>query len=289
MYVGTPHSFHRKNCLDAIAAGKHVLCEKAFAINAAEVKEIIEAAQKSDVYVAEAMWLRHRPLVAKLRDLIFEKKAIGDVFRTFSDFGMEVDFANLQEGNRYKHIHLGAGTLLDIGLYALTWAFLTLDPGTPENSEMPTIQANQSHNADGIEVSSSILLQYPSSGKQGIVTSSHVANSSSNIFCTVEGTKGYIEVEGFASSFPSAFTVYPARGLGAKKWLPSEGRRYDFGHAEFHRPDRGFAYEADNTALDLAAGRKQSTIMPLHESLRVMSITDEIRRQGKTKYPQDGW
>lgn len=53
VYVGTPHSLHKKNCLDAIAAGKHVLCEKPFTINAKETKEIIDAAKQKGVFVME--------------------------------------------------------------------------------------------------------------------------------------------------------------------------------------------------------------------------------------------
>jgi len=58
VYIGTPHAFHKQNMLDAIAAGKNVLCEKAFTINAAEAKEVLEAAKAKNVYVHEAMWLR---------------------------------------------------------------------------------------------------------------------------------------------------------------------------------------------------------------------------------------
>lgn len=53
VYVGTPHSLHKKNCLDAIAAGKHVLCEKPFTINAKETREIMDAAKQKGVFVME--------------------------------------------------------------------------------------------------------------------------------------------------------------------------------------------------------------------------------------------
>lgn len=54
VYIGTPHAFHKQNMLDAIAAGKNILCEKAFTINAQEAKEVFEAAKAKNVYVHEA-------------------------------------------------------------------------------------------------------------------------------------------------------------------------------------------------------------------------------------------
>lgn len=285
VYIGTPHAFHKKNCLDAIAAGKNVLCEKAFTINKREAGEVIQAATEKGVYIHEAMWLRHRPLIHELRRLLFEEKAIGDVFRMFSDFGMELDIPSLPATSRYKDLSLGAGSLLDIGIYPLTWAMLTLDPGTPRESERPEISAVQSHQ-DGIEVTTSVMLHYKSSGRQGIISSTTMANGNPSIIATIHGTNGYIEVEGPVPSMPLSFTVYPKREGDPNENDPDgpkpQGKKHDF-----PKIGRGFIYEADNTALDIIAGRKESDVMPRSETMRVMEIMDEIRRQGGTKYPTD--
>ncbi|KAL2441735.1 putative D-xylose 1-dehydrogenase (NADP(+)) [Exophiala dermatitidis] len=281
VYIGTPHSFHKQNCLDAIAAGKNVLCEKPFAINAREAEEVLEAARQKGVYVHEAMWLRHRPLVFHLRKLLYEDRAIGEVFRMRSDFAMFMDIPNLPETSRYKDLKLGAGSLLDIGIYSLTWGILTLDPDTPSRSEDPKILAAQTHE-DGIEVTSSVILQYPASGRQGIISSTTMSNAVSDLVCRIQGTEGYVDVEGSAPSHPASFTVYKKQ-KGAAADALAEVTRYDYSESA-----RGFIYEADDTALDLAAGRKESPIMPWKETIRVMEILDEIRRQGGTRYPQDG-
>ncbi|KAH8674166.1 hypothetical protein BX600DRAFT_226787 [Xylariales sp. PMI_506] len=279
VYVGSPHGFHKRDCLAAIAAGKNVLCEKAFTINAREAKEVFEAARAKGVYVAEAMWLRHRPMVAELRKLLYEDKVIGDVFRTKSDFYMYLDLATLPPTSRYKDLSLGAGTVLDIGIYSLTWAMLTLDPKLPSQSEHPKVLAAQSF-IDGIEVSTSVILHYASSGRQGVVTSTtNRGRGKGQIVATIEGTDGFVEVEGNAPSHPTSFTVYP-RWTGDEK---PEGKKYDYTQVA-----QGFIYEADNTALDIAAGRKESEYMPWSETIRVMELMDEIRRQGGgPKYPQD--
>ncbi|KAK6209445.1 hypothetical protein LQW54_006298 [Pestalotiopsis sp. IQ-011] len=282
VYIGSPHGFHKRDCLAAIAAGKNVLCEKAFALNAKGAREVFAAAEAKGVYVAEAMWLRHRPLVADLRKLLYEDKAIGNVFRTTSDFQMYLDIAGLPSTSRYKDVSLGAGSLLDIGIYPLTWSILTLEADAPAPRKMPTIKAAQSF-VDGIEVTTTILLHHPETDRQAIVTSSTeracgATRASSNVIATIDGTDGFVEVEGHAASHPRSFTVYP-------KWTGDEkpqGKKYDY-----QRPQQGFIYEADNTALDLAAGKKESSIMPWSETIRVLEIMDEVRRQGGTKYPVD--
>ena len=122
VYIGTPHGFHYRDCMEAISAGKNVLCEKSFTLNAKQSREIFNAAREKNVYVAEAMWLRHRPLFIELQRLLHEEKIIGDVFRVFSDFASGVDIASLPSTSRYRNLTLGAGSLLDIGVYSLTWA-----------------------------------------------------------------------------------------------------------------------------------------------------------------------
>lgn len=168
--LAPPNSFHKRDCLAAIAAGKNVLCEKPFTVNVAETKEVLDAAKAKGVYVAEAMWLRHRPMVADLTKLLYEGKVIGDVFRTTSEFKMYLDIANLPMNSRYKDPHMDAGSLLDIGIYALTWAIVMLEPGTPTKPETPNIMAAQSF-IDGIEVTTSAILHYKNSSCQATVAS----------------------------------------------------------------------------------------------------------------------
>lgn len=197
VYIGTPHAFHKKSCLDAIRAGKAVLCEKAFTLNAKEAKEVFDAAREKGVYVAEAMWLRHRPLVQQLRAIIHEEKAIGEPFRMFADFGLDINIRNLPQTSRYRNPDLGAGSFLDVGIYSLTWSILTLDSGTPSQSETPQVFALQSFD-EGIEVTSSVLLKYPSTGRQAVVTSTTNISRGPGVIARVDGRDGYIEIEGLA-------------------------------------------------------------------------------------------
>lgn len=276
VYVGTPHAFHRQNCLDAIKHGKHVLCEKAFTLNAREAKEVFAAALEKGVFVMEAMWTRFFPLVRKLQHMIHTEKAIGEVHRVFCDFAMSQNFSSLGPDSRLKNPALGAGTLLDIGIYSLTWGLLALDPGLGTQAEKPQVVATQSL-VDGIDWASSIILRY-SGAKQGILTSSSLAKTPT-AFCRIEGSSGFIVVEGFAASVPTSFTVHAAKSPGSSVLLLEK--------FEFERPGKGFYWEADEVALNIVAGRTESDIMPWAETVRVLEILDEVRRQGGARFPQD--
>lgn len=274
VYIGTPHSMHARNCLDAIAAGKNVLCEKPFAMTLAQTKEVFAAAEAKGVFVMEAMWTRFYPLVRTLQKLLHEDQIIGTIFRTFADFGLDVDVPGLPEGSRYKDPALGAGSLLDVGVYSLMWGLVTLSSAVGDKAEDPEVVSTQSI-AHEVDVASSLILRYPSNGRQGVITSTTNVLSQ-RAFARIEGSKGVILVEGPETSSPESFTVTLHGQKGEEKY-------------EFEKPGRGFFWEADAVALDLAAGRKQNDIMPWKETERVMGILDGVRRRGGAKFPVDDW
>ena len=86
VYVASPHSEHREHALLAIAAGKHVLVEKAFTRNAAEAQEIVDAARAAGVFCMEAMWTRFLPHVVALRSVL-ARGDIGTVVGLIADHG----------------------------------------------------------------------------------------------------------------------------------------------------------------------------------------------------------
>ncbi|KAJ5096824.1 hypothetical protein N7456_007545 [Penicillium angulare] len=285
VYIGTPHGYHYRDCLQAIAAGKNILCEKSFAINAKQAKEVFDAAKKKNVYIAEAMWLRHRPLYRKLQELLHQDKVIGEVTRVYSDFAVELDIPSLPSTSRYKDLSLGAGSLLDIGVYSLTWLAGGLEERGSENTELPRIMASQRHE-DGIEVSTVAILEYPD-GRQGVSSCTTKAKGApSRIFAVYHGTDGHIEVSGDAPSVPESFTVWARqKDSGSADKVLFDKEDYEKKEYTFPKVGRGFVWEADNTALDVLEGRKESKIVPWATTMHVLEIMDEIRRQGGTVYP----
>ncbi|CAG8219740.1 unnamed protein product [Penicillium salamii] len=263
VYIGTPHAFHKQACLAAIAQGKHVLCEKPFTLNRDEAVEVFDAARKQGVFVMEALWTRFMPLSRQLQGLIHEEKIIGDVHRVFCDFGLHFDLENLPASSRLKNPALGAGSLLDIGIYSLTWGLILLDDGIGENAAEPLVFSAQSISEE-IDVATSMILHYPQNGRQGVLTSS-IQTRTDPVFAKIEGSKGSIAIEGVAASAPSKFTVTPRED-------GTERKEYTFSH-----PGYGFYYEADAVAQDIAAGKTENSIMPWAETLRVLGLMDGVR------------
>ncbi|KAJ9629604.1 hypothetical protein H2203_001984 [Taxawa tesnikishii (nom. ined.)] len=208
VYIGTPHSFHHRNCLDAIKAGKHVLCEKPFTMNSKQAKEVFEAAEKKGVFVMEAMWTRFYPLVRTLQRLLHDEEAIGTIYRIFADFGLDIDIGKLPDSSRYKDPALGAGSLLDIGIYSLTWGLVTL-AGTLR---------------DGVDHDERGLAAYVCAdrGEQGVVTVDGPTSSPESFTIKMHGHEG----EGNRYDFEK-----PGRGFyweaDAVAWDLKEGKKQD--------------------------------------------------------------
>lgn len=273
VYIGTPHSFHKQNCLDAIHAGKHVLCEKPFTLNARDAREVFALAEEKHVFVMEAMWTRFFSLTQSLQRLLHEDKVIGEVLRVFADFSSDHKLAEKGPESRLKNPALGAGSLLNLGVYSLTWALLALDQRIGGEAEKLAIKCVQTIQ-DGIDVASTVVVLAPSTGRQGICTSSSCFKSPGKEFCRIEGTKGHIVVEGSFASRPGSFTIFTQDTAGSSE------KKY-----EFSIPGGGFYWEADAVAQDIAAGKMQNERMPWAETIRVMEIVDTARRQGGAKFP----
>jgi predicted dehydrogenase len=282
VYMGLPHAFHKKACLDAIAAGKHLLCEKAFTINAKGGHEVFSAAAKKGVFVMEAIWLRFRPLVQGLLEKIHVDKIISDVRRVFCDFGMDMNIKSLHKSSKLKNPSLGAGCLLDIGIYPLTWGLLVLDQEGEANPNAPIVTAIQSL-SDRCDTSSSMFLYYPLTDRQGILIAT-TETKTSNEFCRIEVTQGVIIVEGDVAAMPHTYTIFSTVKNPAA--LKTDAHKEHLG--DVYQADecgKGFYHEADNVALEVAMGKLESFVMPHAKTIRVWAMMDEIRSQSGLKYP----
>lgn len=223
--------------------------------------------------IGAALWTRFTPLFQQLHKVIHEEKLLGDIHRVFCDFGLLFDLKNLPMTSRLKNVALGGGSLLDIGIYSLTWGLLLLDDQIGEKAATPQVLSAQTI-SDEIDIATSIILHYPQTGRQGILTSSMQAKTDL-VFARVEGSMGTIAIEGPGTSMPSKFTFTP-RVNGDEK------REYTFPH-----PGYGFFYEADAVAHDIAAGKTENAIMPWAETLRVLELMDGVRARGGARFIQD--
>lgn len=218
----------------------------------------------------EAVWTRFFPIVSALQDLLYKKRVLGRISRVFLDFGLDMPLASLPPSSRTADPRMGAGALLDIGIYTLTWATIVLGP---ENSgKRPPKIASSMSIVGGVDEMSSVILNYEDIGMQAICTSSMRAKSNPN-FGRIEGEKGTILIGGVGTSKPG-FLILELKGEEEKQ-IPFEVEGW------------GFYYEADAVAADLRAGRTQSEIMPWETTRSMMALMDEIRGQNGLKYAQD--
>ncbi|TPX11445.1 uncharacterized protein E0L32_007864 [Thyridium curvatum] len=287
VYVGTPHSLHKQNCLDAIAAGKHVLCEKPFTINAKEAQEVVDAARKKGVFIMEAVWTRFFPLFKALYEEIHVKKSIGNVQRFFIDFGNKMPLDTLPANSRLKDPALGAGALLDIGVYSLTYASIILGD-FKVGKEHPKIERVTSSLdiVNGMDEANVVVLDYAAAagGNKTAVCTSTFRTRGAQEFARIEGSTGSIVLFGLVVSVPGGFRVIEGLQPGMGEADTRSERVFNIEKPE---GTLGFFWEADAVAEDIANGRTENATMPLDETLRMMKLMDGIRQAGGLSYPQD--
>lgn len=257
VYVATPHPYHREHSLLALQAGKPVLCEKPFTINANEAGEIVRVAREKKVFAMEAMWSRFFPLMTRVRELL-QSGAIGEVRMLQADFGFRSGVN--PEGRLFKPA-LGGGALLDVGVYTVSLASMLL--GTPDR-----ITALATMGETGVDEQSAMLFGY-SNGAIALLSTAIRTNTPHE--ATIIGTDGYLKIH--RSWWTPKTMTLTKNGKEEVIEVPFEGN--------------GFHYEAAEVARCLRAGKLESDVMPLDESLSVMKTMDEVRAQWGLKYPME--
>ncbi|MEV0130831.1 Gfo/Idh/MocA family oxidoreductase [Dactylosporangium sp. NPDC050688] len=247
IYVATPHTAHFDATMLSLAAGKATLTEKPFTLDVASSEVLVETARSSGVFLMEAMWTRCIPAVRRMIELVAEG-AIGAPTAVHADFGMQVPF---DEAHRLWSRNLGGGGLYDVGIYPVTFAHLFL--GAPSS-----VQAWAWISDGGIDQNTGILLGYDS-GAVAALTCSLVGDSSRR--ATITGTEGRIEVP--RDFFhPQGFTIWHGDRAETVD-LPFEGAGYHFEAAEVHRC--------------LREGLTESPLVPLTETLDILTVLDVVR------------
>ena len=149
VYVATPHPMHRDNAILALRAGKHVLVEKPFTMNAAEAREVVAVARERGLFAMEAMWTRFLPHVAVIRDWLGQG-LLGDIVTVTADHGQW--FA---EDPRFRLFapELGGGALLDLGVYPVSFASMVLGTAEPDRvHERPGVHRGRRADVDAVRL-----------------------------------------------------------------------------------------------------------------------------------------
>lgn len=256
VYVATPHGRHAEDVMACLEAGKSVLCEKPITLNAGQARSLVGEARRRGLFLAEAMWMRCHPNIRRIRELV-RAGACGTVRQVRADLGI-VAAPDLP---RMWDPALGASALLDIGVYPLTFASLLL--GEPED-----VRAVAALSGRGIDVNGGATLSY-ADGSIASVTWSQVAWSDSQ--ASVAGDGGRIEVASRMNHPPSFAHV--------RNWESDTFSEPVLGH--------GLAHEIVEASDCVRAGRTESELLPLDETVAMMGVMDRIREQVGVRYAVD--
>ncbi len=253
VYIATPHASHRDLALRAVAAGKHVLVEKPFAMTAAEAAEIAAASRAAGVLAMEAMWTRYLPQSDVLRQLI-DGGELGDITQVVADFGSA---ATYDPASRLWDPAQGGGALLDIGVYPISFASSIL--GAPER-----VQASGLMTPDGIDLRATALLTSAGGAADAVVSTSLLAKTPASAM--VVGTLSRVDV---LPAFFAPSGLRLTRGEQSEEWVDDRfSQRYD-----------ALGYQATALASFVAEGRLESPLHPLDEVTAVLGTVERIRHQ----------
>ena len=250
VYVATPHPLHHSGALLALRAGKSVLVEKPFTMNAGEADELVATARADGLFLMEAMWTRFLPHIAEIRRLLAEG-ALGEIVMVTADHGQ---WFPKDRDSRLFAPELGGGALLDLGVYPVSFASMVL--GKPDR-----ITALIEPTFTGVDGQASMLFGYPS-GAQAALTCTLAAKSPTR--AAIVGTDARIEVDGDFYA-PTAFSLISRTGERTRFDKPHEGR--------------GLRHQADEVARCLRQGLLESSLMPLDESVSIMETMDAVLAQ----------
>ncbi len=256
VYIATPHNHHCENTLMCLEHQIPVLCEKPFAMNAAEVRRMITLAKFQETFLMEALWTRFLPTIKKTLEWI-EKGKIGEVLSVKADFGFKATF---DPTSRLFNQDLGGGSLLDVGIYPVFLSLLILGKPT-------AIKAMASIGPSNVDENCAVLLKYEGN-KTAILDSSIVRKTNTEAF--IYGTKGTIKINSRWHE-PTSLTLM----VDGKK---PKDLFFDF-------QSNGYSYEAEAVMASLKNKQVENDLLPLDFSLDLIELLDSIRKEAGIYYP----
>jgi predicted dehydrogenase len=256
VYIATPHHEHARLALMAIAAGKHVLVEKPFAISAEEARAVVESARDAGVLAMEAMWTRYLPGFDVLRQLL-ELGEVGEPAHVSADFGFMLPF---DPRSRIYDPALGGGALLDAGIYPISLVSAVV--GAPS-----AIYCTGTLAPSGVEDHAVVVTRH--GGATGIASTS--TRAVTPVVATISGPGGCIELG-------PPFIAAPSVALKRRGWPPGEKAvRWE---QEFAGDALlGLSHEAEAFARFVGDGRIESPLHGHEETVQIIATIDEARRQ----------
>lgn len=256
IYVATPHPAHKDNVVLALNAGKPVLCEKPFAVNAKEAQEMVAAAQKNNVAMMEAMWSRFLPHYAQVREIV-ASGVLGKILTVHADHGQRLADQNIA---RLVEPALAGGALLDLGIYPVSFAHMVL--GNPTKITASGVLTDK-----GVDAQTSMVFDY-ADGAQAVLNTTMIEQTPCR--AVVAGVDGWLEIDRVfytptsmrVTLFDGSVTEYPTNYTG-----------------------HGLREQAEAFKKLVQSGHTQSDILNWKDTVDIMQTLDSVRSQIGLRYP----
>ena len=257
VYVATPHSHHFEHMMLCLEYGKHVICEKAFTLNARQAEAVFAAAKQKGLYVAEAIWTRYMPSRQMLNEILCSG-IIGKPNTLTANLSYPISGVR-----RIFDPALAGGALLDIGVYGLNFALMHF------GGDIVRVESSVSKMETGVDGMETITLFYRD-GRMAVLT--HSVYCRSDRMGCIHGDKGYLVVENINN--PQSIRVFDLQDrLLARYDVPEQ--------------INGYEYEFREAVRCIGEGKIQPDSMPHGDTLEVMELMDSLRRQWGVVYPQE--
>ncbi|KFI63888.1 NAD-dependent oxidoreductase [Bifidobacterium cuniculi] len=258
VYIATPHSLHAKQAIACMRAGKHVLVEKAFALNVEQARAMIDVSEDTGRFCGEAIWTRFMPS-RLLVDEALSAGEIGDVTAVHANLCYP-----MTHKARLKDPRLGGGALLDVGVYPLNFIDMVL--GERELRRLDTTMVTF---PTGVDAQNSTTLVY---ANDTMATAYSSMMNASDRDGRVDGTEGYLV----------------CRNINDIEGIDIYGTDHELKrHVDVPAQLTGYEYEVKAAVRAIRAGRRDCPEMTHADTLRMMALMDRIRREWGLHYPTE--
>ena len=252
VYVATTHDKHAYFTKLSIELGVPVLCEKPFAVNEKEAREVIDLSKEKGVFVAEAMWTWYNKPAHIVREWV-KSGRLGEIKSVKAKYAFPLTL--MSKNPRLTSPDLIGGALMDIGLYPVRYVY--------ELFGMPLSITAKGKLKGGVDMSENITMEYENFKAEIFVSINRFAGER----LTIVGTEGKIDI-------PNFHVTKKGKLVGKNKdSFKLDILRYD---TEFSR-----------VAEDILSGKKESRDCPIKNTLDTMKLLDECRRQMGVIYPNE--
>lgn len=254
VYIATPHSHHYLHAKMCLEAGKYVLCEKAFTVNAEQAQKLFDLAKEKKLLITEAIWTRYMPSRKMINDII-KSGVIGEVTAVTANLSYTVSHVE-----RIRKPELAGGALLDVGVYPINFAAMVLGDKVKDVKATAIFQ-------NGVDILDSIAMVFEG---DRMATLQCGAREISDRMGSIFGTRGYMQVQNINN--PEKITVFDTEHKEVASYVVPE-------------QISGYEYEVESCMKAIQEGKLECPEMPHAETIRIMKIMDDIRKSWNYEIP----